>query len=230
MKIIQDGRLGARTATLSLLAFAFAANGLCMEPTDNDRRRLVIYRAECAWNERMESEPVRVVDSLSDAWRRTHDIAYVDRSLEVMDGLSGAAKTNVAKRLVGAMPETHDRMADVREMAGVPLVERLCTDELQARIDAAGAAGGGEVRLEAGEYVTGSLQLRSGVTLRLERNAVLKGSRDYSKYSRAPGTAGSTVALLQACGATNVAIVGEGVIDGNGVAAPYRLADRKSVV
>ena len=175
----------------------------------------------------MESEPIRVVDCLTDAWWRTHDIIYVDRALEVMDGLSGAAKTNLAKRLVGAMPETHDRMAEVRAMAGAPLVERLCTDELQSRIDAAGAAGGGEVCLEAGEYVTGTLWLRSGVTLRLGRNAVLKGSRDYSKYSRAPGKTGSTVALLQACGVTNVAIVGEGVIDGNGLAAPYRRAGKR---
>ena len=191
----------------------------------NDERRLTLCRAERLWRERARQNPLKVIGCLADAWRRTFDILHVERALKVFDTLEGESRTNAAKRLACVMPESHDRMAEVRAMADVPLAERLCTADLQARIDAAAASGGGEVRLTAGDYVTGTLLLHSGVTLRLERNAVLRGSRDHSQYSRKCGP--KTEALILACGVTNVAVVGEGVIDGNGEASPYRLGEKR---
>lgn len=53
---------------------------------------------------------------------------------------------------------------------------RLCTKNIQKAIDACFLAGGGEVVIPAGEYLTGGVRLRSNVTLHLLENAVLKGS------------------------------------------------------
>ena len=98
---------------------------------------------------------------------------------------------------------------------------------IQAAVDAAAAKGGGTVEVPSGEWMTGSVELKSGVELRLARGAVLKGSvdrRDYNandafpenKWSDAEEWSGGH--LIWARCATNVAITGEGTVDGNGSA------------
>src|ERR1700721_196468 len=56
------------------------------------------------------------------------------------------------------------------------------TVALQNAIDAAAAAGGGQVDLDAGKYLTGSLVLKSHVTLNLARDAIIQGSADPNDY------------------------------------------------
>ena len=51
------------------------------------------------------------------------------------------------------------------------------TAAIQAAIDDCGAHGGGRVTLAGGVYLSGRIDLRSGVELRIERDAVLLGSR-----------------------------------------------------
>ena len=58
----------------------------------------------------------------------------------------------------------------------------LCTENIQAAIDAAYLAGGGEVTVPEGRFLTGGLRLRSRVTLHLLKNAVLLGSTDPEDY------------------------------------------------
>lgn len=94
---------------------------------------------------------------------------------------------------------------------------RKDTAALQAAIDACAARGGGEVRFTAGTYLSAPIVLRSHITLRLEKGATLLGSADHADYPakmefRAPGLQ----ALVSATEATDVAITGEGTIDGNG--------------
>jgi len=57
------------------------------------------------------------------------------------------------------------------------------TVAVQKAIDAAHAAGGGEVLLEKGVYLCGSLFLKSGVDFHLAEGAVLKGSPDKEDYN-----------------------------------------------
>ncbi len=96
----------------------------------------------------------------------------------------------------------------------------LNTARLQEALDRCNVLGGGEVVIPAGRYLTGSLSLRSNVTLRLERDAVLSGSGDLGHYQVGqvrwegkwiPGYLG----LLYARDARNIAIVGDGRIEGN---------------
>ena len=82
---------------------------------------------------------------------------------------------------------------------------------IQKAIDAASAGGGGTVTVPKGTWETGPFALKNGVTLHLEKGAVLLGCTNSAAY-RAAGLS----ALIHTVGATNVAIEGEGTIDGRG--------------
>jgi polygalacturonase len=91
------------------------------------------------------------------------------------------------------------------------------TAAIQAAIDACEAKGGGTVRLTAGIYLSAPIILKSNITLQLDKSATLLGSADHVDYPpmiefREPGLQ----ALVSATNASNVAITGEGVIDGAG--------------
>lgn len=82
---------------------------------------------------------------------------------------------------------------------------------LQAAIDAAHAAGGGTVVVPAGRtLLSGSIQLKSRVTLHLEPGSRLVASTERADYRDR--------ALIQAVDAEEIAITGSGTIDGRGVA------------
>jgi polygalacturonase len=103
---------------------------------------------------------------------------------------------------------------------------------IQAAIDTCAEAGGGTVLVPAGRYVTGTLQLRSAVTLHLDNGSRLVGSKHLEDYPEV--AAGFTDAvgqrrnrcLLYANGCTSIAVTGQGVIDGSGAAFARDLQDR----
>jgi hypothetical protein len=122
---------------------------------------------------------------------------------------------------------------DVRDHGAVGDGTTPATIAIQAAIDRVHRAGGGVVRLVDGVYLSGTVQLRSGVTLRVEEGAVLRG------VGPGPGTyppvdlgggpdpvddAGTgprlRSGLVVARDARNVGVEGRGVIDGNGLAFP----------
>ncbi|HEX2101793.1 MAG TPA: glycosyl hydrolase family 28 protein, partial [Candidatus Synoicihabitans sp.] len=97
------------------------------------------------------------------------------------------------------------------------------TRAIQTAIDACAAGGGGRVVLRAGRHQAGTLVLRSGVTLHLEKDAVLFASPDLADYPICPDeltgarvVAAVPSALLTAEDADDIAVTGEGTIDGNG--------------
>ena len=78
---------------------------------------------------------------------------------------------------------------------------------------------GGTVVIPTGVYQTGTIKLLSGVTLEIERGAVLKGSTDMADYPETGlvhNELGMVKALIFAEDAENIAIVGEGKIDYQG--------------
>lgn len=99
--------------------------------------------------------------------------------------------------------------------------KEICTKQLQNLIDQCAEAGGGQVRLTPGLYLTGTLYMRSNVELYLEAGTVLRGSEHCSDYSNI-NTCHTVLpempywydALITATDAENFRIVGEGIIDG----------------
>lgn len=91
-------------------------------------------------------------------------------------------------------------------------------------IDAASAAGGGTVYIGPGVYVTGSIQLRSNITLEIERGAVLQASADPAAYNPPEPNASDKFqdfghshwrnGLIWGENLDRVAIIGGGLIDG----------------
>ena len=86
---------------------------------------------------------------------------------------------------------------------------------IQSRIDAAAAKGGGVVEIPAGTHESDALVLKSGVTLRLAKGAVLRAKTTSAAYAPTEGHA-----FILTEHADDVAIEGPGVIDGAGDAFP----------
>ena len=78
---------------------------------------------------------------------------------------------------------------------------------IQKAIDSMAGAGGGKVIIPAGRFVSGALRLKSGVELHFTGNALLMGSTNRLDYGKAK-------ALIVADGEKNIAITGNGIIDG----------------
>lgn len=101
----------------------------------------------------------------------------------------------------------------------------LNTNKLQTLIDKLSAGQGGKIIFSKGNYLTGSLQLKSNVHLYLEEGAILLGSTNPYDYVdiEMPGrpqlgsrSDNSQMALLVAFKANNFSISGKGRIDGQG--------------
>ena len=101
---------------------------------------------------------------------------------------------------------------DITQYGAVGDGVTLNTTALQKTIDTAASAGGGEVVFPAGKYLSGSIDLKSRVTLRLEENAVLLGSTNQTDYHKA-----NYHALVVADKQEDIGICGKGTIDGQGV-------------
>lgn len=95
----------------------------------------------------------------------------------------------------------------------------LNTLSIQSAIDRAAADGGGVVFVPRGVYVTGTLFLKSNVTLRLAENAKLLGSpniKDYTELTWGHNRDRQPYHLICALDQENISIEGRGTIDGNG--------------
>ena len=115
---------------------------------------------------------------------------------------------------------------DITVYGAVSDTTRLSTEAVQRAIDECSASGGGTVLVPSGNYKIGSIFLKSNVTLNLENGATLYGSTDIKDYTPVKTdyvslrTHTPTIQLIYADKAENVAITGEGTIDGRGKAFP----------
>jgi len=115
---------------------------------------------------------------------------------------------------------------DIRQQGARPDTQTIQTAAIQRAIDACHAAGGGRVFCGPGQYVVGSLYLKSRVDLHLSAGCRLVGSTSLADYDRlvAPGyrhalaPEKSGIGLLLAIGAEDFAITGPGEINGSGPA------------
>ncbi|MHB1023659.1 MAG: glycoside hydrolase family 28 protein [Acidobacteriaceae bacterium] len=101
----------------------------------------------------------------------------------------------------------------------------LDTARLRAALDHCKPGLAVELKLDGAKnaFLSGPLQLRSGVTLRIDHGVTLYASRNPRLYDLTPGICGTLSAhghgckpLLSIDNASNAAIMGDGVIDGQG--------------
>ena len=136
-----------------------------------------------------------------------------------------------------AMPEVKapvfpDTRVNVKDFGADPRGIQLSTDAFAKAIDALTQKGGGHLIVPAGIWLTGPIELKSNIDLHLEMGAVIQFAADENLY---PLIDTSFEGLdtrrckspLSAYGATNIAVTGQGAIDGNG---PYWRPVKKSKV
>jgi polygalacturonase len=97
-------------------------------------------------------------------------------------------------------------------------------ESINKAIDAAAAAGGGTVYFPAGTYTTGSVRLKSNITLQFEHGTVLEASADPAEYDKAEpnewdkfqdfGHSHWHNSLIWGEGLENVSIIGGGLLSG----------------
>lgn len=91
------------------------------------------------------------------------------------------------------------------------------TAAIQAAIDSCARHSGGTVQVTAGTYLSAPIELKSNITLEMDKGATLLGSSDHQDYpARKLFHLPDLQPLVSATNASNVAITGQGVIDGAG--------------
>lgn len=136
------------------------------------------------------------------------------------DGLLRVDNVRVYREaeLIGAPPTP---LFDARRFGATGDGARDDTAALQRAIDAAGGTGGSVV-LSGGTFLSGTLTLRSGMTLFVDPTATLRGTTDVARYpTQTPATGNTQLgncrrALLYANEVTGLRIDGGGTIDGQG--------------
>lgn len=129
--------------------------------------------------------------------------------------------------LRAALTATHNKLRASDE-------SRLDTMRIQQAIDHCSA--GKAVHLQSSgaknAFLSGALQLREGVALRIDKGVTLYASRDPKDFETEPGTCGISGANVKPCHAlitidhaSNTAVIGPGTIDGRGgeqvIGKPY---------
>ncbi|HEU4902796.1 MAG TPA: glycoside hydrolase family 28 protein [Flavisolibacter sp.] len=105
----------------------------------------------------------------------------------------------------------------------------LNTASINKAINDCSKKGGGVVVIPAGLWLTGPVVLKSNVNLHLQKNALLQFTKDFSQYPLVKGNWEGLAQMrnqspLSADNATNIAITGNGIVDGNGDA--WRMVKR----
>ncbi len=107
---------------------------------------------------------------------------------------------------------------NIARLGVLPDSNKVNTKAIQKALDEVARKGGGILRFDAGDYVTGTLEIPSGVGIYLERDARILGSVDPFDYiGYAPDDKRDLSGLIFAENVSDISICGEGTIDGRGL-------------
>lgn len=119
-------------------------------------------------------------------------------------------------------PVFPDKEFDVTKYGAVPDGKTDCTEAFKQAVLDCNRAGGGRVVVPEGTFLTGPVYLKSNVNLFISKGAVIKFSTEKEKYLPVVFTRWEGVEcmnyspLIYAFGEENIAVTGEGVLDGQG--------------
>jgi len=113
------------------------------------------------------------------------------------------------------------RIYNVADFGARPDSLFLNTVPIQKAIDKCAVDGGGTVVIPKGAYVSGSVFLKKNVSLKIDKDGVLKGSVHPEDYPQIPTRWEGeekewTACLINAIGLDNIKLTGPGTIDGSG--------------
>ncbi|MDR2361922.1 MAG: glycoside hydrolase family 28 protein [Prevotellaceae bacterium] len=119
------------------------------------------------------------------------------------------------------LPQFPPHTFNIKDFGAIGNGAALCTDAFHRAIEAATAQGGGKIVVPEGIWLTGPVVLQDNINLYLEQGAVMVFSDNFDLY---PIVNVSFEGLdtrrcqspVSAKGATNIAITGNGIIDGSG--------------
>ena len=153
------------------------------------------------------------------------------RATAIRAAMPGALAVALLARLVSAMlmaalfghgaAQAAGAAANVASFGARGDGAALDTQAIQRAIDAVAAKGGGTVVFRPGTYLTGSIFVKSGVKLRIDKGVTLLGSQRLEDYPIMPTRIAGIemswpAALVNVYGQQGAAIEGKGTIDGDG--------------
>jgi polygalacturonase len=100
--------------------------------------------------------------------------------------------------------------------------QTLCTKAIQKAIDECAANGGGVVRLSGGKFLSGTIFMKSNITLEIAKGSTLLGSTNLADYPetvpayRSRTDKYTNTSLIYGENLSNIAITGKGSYDGQG--------------
>jgi len=120
-----------------------------------------------------------------------------------------------------SIPTSSQKRFLITDYGAVGDCKTLNTKAIQNAINQCAAEGGGRLIVPKGTFITGSIFLKQGVSLEVEKDGVLKGSQNTNDYpwidTRIAGLEMKwPAALVNADGVTGLELSGEGTIDGSG--------------
>ena len=142
---------------------------------------------------------------------------------------SDAWKTEYPKILARIKPpKFKNKDYQVTKFGAVGDGKTLNTEAFKKAITACSKAGGGRIVVPAGEWLTGAIHLKSNVNLHVSKGATLKFSMDAKDYLPIVHTRWEGMELMHlspliyAYEQQNIAITGEGTLDGQGKAGFWK--------
>ncbi|MGB2806329.1 MAG: glycoside hydrolase family 28 protein, partial [Sedimentisphaerales bacterium] len=124
-----------------------------------------------------------------------------------------------------------ENIYDVRDYGAKPDGKTLSTKSIQKAIDECAKQGGGTVYFPPGTFLSGTIYMKSNVTLRLDTGSTLLGSKNLKDYPptvqafRSYTDNYTDKSLIYGEKLQRIAITGNGTIDGQGAAfkGPYKV-------
>ena len=133
-------------------------------------------------------------------------------------GIAFGSRPSLPSHLSPDQKDLGARVYNIADFGAVGDGTTLNTDAVQRAIDTCTKENGGTVLVPAGDFVTGTIELKSNVTLRIAAKGRLLGSPKIEHYKAGnnvpPGN--GNIVMISAANAENIRIEGPGTIDGNG--------------